>query len=147
MDIGTLALLSTLALQTSIYKCTVDGQVIFSQTECAEDAEELNSKALAQETGMRADPTVVNQANRKRAARAVDHRENQMRRESNKLIAEFEGQINLCRRRASRALNNLAGATYDQTQQQCIANYQKMISEERQALEERVLQMRSMSDN
>lgn len=108
-----LALAGSVSAQT-IYRCEVDGQLVFSQQPCADDAEkiehdfpvvETEPAAPAQERGVL---EAGNYADQVRIERRIDGHERQIR----ELQSARDRDIATLRQRMARANNNLAGAQY-----------------------------------
>ena len=106
MILAGLALAGSVSAQT-IYRCEVDGQLVFSQQPCAEDAERIEHDFPVVES---AAPVAApdNYVARVRIERQIRRHENRVR----SLQASRDRDIATLRQRMARANNNLAGAQY-----------------------------------
>ena len=116
MILATLALSGSVAAQT-IYQCEVDGQLVFSQQPCGEDAKEIEHDFPVVEL---ADPAETRPGNfmdddnyvkRVRIERRISRHEATIRN----LQRQRDREIAAIRRKARYASNNLAGATWEQS--------------------------------
>ena len=106
MILAGLALAGSVSAQT-IYRCEVDGQLVFSQQPCAEDAERIEHDFPVVESAAPV-ATPDNYVARVRIERQIRRHENRVR----SLQASRDRDIATLRQRMARANNNLAGAQY-----------------------------------
>lgn len=95
----------------TIYRCEIDGRLVFSQQPCAEDAErvEVEIREAAPSEIMRShDPTFVNRVQLDRQIQRHRSRVREMQQSRDRDLATL-------RARQRTAMNNLAGANYLQS--------------------------------
>lgn len=123
VGITILTLLGSLALVAKIYKCEVNGQTVFSQTHGAKDAKELESDDLNKDSGLGITQAEVEQRAFVRETLAdqfIDNEFARIRRDAGRRFDVYERNMRGCEAEAARALNKLAGATYEASQRECI---------------------------
>lgn len=134
---ATSLLLISPAAFGQVYKCTVNGGTVYSQTPCGSDAVPVKVHAAPK---VRTDTT----APRAAASGSVDvsdaaiaericlqNSEGPIYRASNSRVSQYESQIGTLNRQISLANNNLAGATYESGLRTQIAAIQQSIASER----------------
>jgi hypothetical protein len=115
-----LLLAGSVTAQT-IYRCEIDGELVFSQQPCSEDAEVIEHDFAVPETDAPASEAVsnplarpahdVNYVERVRIERRIDRHERKIRNLQDARARE----IAIIRQKRRRAMNNLAGATWEQS--------------------------------
>lgn len=149
----TVALLGlvTFTAEAAIYKCTIDGKVVFSQTPCADDAKTVTVKAPPKMGN--GEPSAAREKMRARldaAQRARNRKSDEKELDKiDKKITDLERGMNTqlakLRLKKTRARNNLAGATWENSISEEMSavtkQYQTMIEnakEERRRVLERL---------
>ncbi len=121
-----LAIAATLLLTASapahaVYKCVVNGKTVFSQTPCAEDAEQIEPKVIHPTDEQIAQQAQISQRYDKlstgyaldRQIQALEQKISAHRTELNRLRATRDRQLSALRHMKNHANNNLAGATWE----------------------------------
>jgi len=117
------ALLITTQASAGIYKCTIDGETIFSQQPCSANAEEITVKThepSADEIEQAAERRSRLEENNTTSASDRKRREAEIKiKNAEKRIATYqkkmESELAALAKKKEAANNNLAGATYEQS--------------------------------
>ncbi|MDD3610100.1 MAG: DUF4124 domain-containing protein [Halothiobacillaceae bacterium] len=122
----TLAIAAALLLTASapahaVYKCVVNGKTVFSQTPCAEDAEQIELKVVRPTDEQIAQQAQIGQRYDKmstgyaldRQIQTLEQKIGARRAELDRLRATRDRQLSALRRMKDHANNNLAGATWE----------------------------------
>ena len=133
-----LAALATPAMG-SIYRCVIDGELIFSQQPCEEGAEKIGVAGSGAEPAERPaaaiDPGPDNYVAKVRLERRISRHQ----RNISALQRERDRELARVRQRMQRANNNLAGATYIQglsTEMQAVTDsYSSRIDVEQRSID------------
>ena len=117
------ALIAAPCVQAGIYKCVVDGQTVFSQHPCGDQAVEVKPKVIQPSASEMAEPQAVN-ASVRAAASGMERSRRMAQIERSiaglddsiaAMTAERDQRITDLRFNRNYANNNLAGATWQQS--------------------------------
>ena len=140
MRIAIAVFLMALAMPAmgSIYRCVIDGELIFSQQPCEYGAERIGDAGSSTEDPAQSVPVTTGPDNYVARVR-LERRINRHQRNISALQRERDRELARVRQRMQRANNNLAGATYIQglsTEMQAVTDsYSSRIDVEQRSID------------
>ena len=141
MRIAIAVFLMALAMPAlgSIYRCVIDGELIFSQQPCEEGAERIGDAGSSSENDARVEPAFDTGPDNYVARVRLERRISRHQRNISALQRERDRELASVRQRMQRANNNLAGATYIQglsTEMQAVTDsYSSRIDVEQRSID------------
>lgn len=101
----------------AVYQCKVNGQTVFSDQPCGDDAREIEVRAPARNgSGMVNSGTMefLEHRDRKAKVERIDRQIEQLQKKKAEVRVRMDGALERYQQQKSMANNNLAGATWEQ---------------------------------
>lgn len=113
----SIVLLAPALSQAAVYQCKVNGQTVFSDQPCGDDAKEINIKPPARNgSGMVSDGArdFLEHRDRKAKIERISRDIDRLEREKAQVRRKMDDALDRYQQQKSLANNNLAGATWEQ---------------------------------
>ena len=127
-----------------IYKCEVDGKIIYSERPCAEDAEKVEVEDT--DRGLQVDKNFVRnqdaETNRVLHNQNIDLEIQEIRRSAARRIADYRQKRDNCDETTYRGPNNASSARREQTVKECINGFEALIQEEELRRDDAIRELR-----